>query len=152
MQGDFTDQPENVPELLKRFEGGADIVVGERDLTKLDRSSRRLAKLARLATRPLVAVPNVADPFGTFRLYRISVIRDTLKATGENLLVARDGWSVNLELLLKASRSARRVETVTIESRYDVRLRHSRVHPVPDAMRLFRFGFTARKWQPQAVR
>ena len=29
MQGDFTDQPEHVPELVKRFEGGADIVVVE---------------------------------------------------------------------------------------------------------------------------
>ena len=27
MQGDFTDQPENLPELVKRFEGGADIVI-----------------------------------------------------------------------------------------------------------------------------
>jgi glycosyltransferase involved in cell wall biosynthesis len=30
MQGDFTDQPELLPELIKRFEGGADIVIGER--------------------------------------------------------------------------------------------------------------------------
>ena len=26
MQADFTDQPEHIPELVKRFEGGADIV------------------------------------------------------------------------------------------------------------------------------
>jgi glycosyltransferase involved in cell wall biosynthesis len=30
MQGDFTDQPEHLPELIKRFEGGADVVVAER--------------------------------------------------------------------------------------------------------------------------
>jgi hypothetical protein len=29
-QADFTHQPEHIPELVRRFEGGADIVVGER--------------------------------------------------------------------------------------------------------------------------
>ena len=33
MQADFTDRPEDLPELIKRFEGGADVVVGERQLT-----------------------------------------------------------------------------------------------------------------------
>src|SRR5215471_5284423 len=32
MQADFTDQPEHLPELIKRFEGGADLVVAERTL------------------------------------------------------------------------------------------------------------------------
>ena len=30
VQADFTDQPEHLPELIKRFDGGADIVIGER--------------------------------------------------------------------------------------------------------------------------
>jgi len=30
MQADFTDQPEHIPELVKRFEGGADIVAADR--------------------------------------------------------------------------------------------------------------------------
>jgi hypothetical protein len=30
MQGDFTDRPEDLPELLRRFEGGADFVLGRR--------------------------------------------------------------------------------------------------------------------------
>ena len=30
LQADFTDQPEHLPELIKRFEGGADLVVAER--------------------------------------------------------------------------------------------------------------------------
>src|SRR6202167_5459585 len=29
MQGDFTDQPEHLPDLIRRFEGGADLVVVE---------------------------------------------------------------------------------------------------------------------------
>src|SRR2546423_1514735 len=33
MQADFTDRPEDLPELVKRFEGGADVVVAERQLS-----------------------------------------------------------------------------------------------------------------------
>ena len=32
MQADFTDRPEDLPELIKRFEGGADVIVGERQM------------------------------------------------------------------------------------------------------------------------
>src|SRR6185503_5322848 len=33
MQADFTDRPEDLPELINRFEGGADVVVAERAVT-----------------------------------------------------------------------------------------------------------------------
>lgn len=152
MQGDFTDQPENIPEMVKRFEGGADVVVGERATEKLDRSGRKLSRLARWATGPFVSVPNISDPFGTFRLYRISVVRDLLKQEADSLLTQGDGWAANLELLLKAAGVARRVESVNLEPRYDVRLRESRLHPFGDALRLFRFGWAARKWQAAQAR
>ena len=32
MQADFTESPDGIPELVKRFEGGADVVVAERTL------------------------------------------------------------------------------------------------------------------------
>jgi glycosyltransferase involved in cell wall biosynthesis len=84
MQGDFTDQPENIPELVKRFEGGADIVVAERPPEKLDKNGRSLTRLGHWATRPFLTVPNITDPFGTFRLFRISVIRELLKGAGDS--------------------------------------------------------------------
>src|SRR5579862_881080 len=47
MQGDFTDQPEHIPELTKRFEGGADVVVAERPATSTSPPSvRRLQRIA----------------------------------------------------------------------------------------------------------
>jgi glycosyltransferase involved in cell wall biosynthesis len=41
MQGDFTDQPEHIPEMVKRFEGGADVVVTERRMTDADPAAAR---------------------------------------------------------------------------------------------------------------
>ena len=85
-----------------------------------------------------------ADPFTTYRLYRISVLRELLKAIGDNPVVTSTGWAANMELLLKARRFARRLETVDLAPRYDVRTRESRVRPVADALNLFRFARKAR--------
>jgi glycosyltransferase involved in cell wall biosynthesis len=147
MQGDFTDQPEHLPELIKRFEGGADVVVAERAAASptAPQPVRLLRRLARWAVRPFVRVDGVTDPFGTFRLYRVSLIRDLIKQSGDAPLACNAGWTANLELLLKATAAARRVETVTIEPRYDVRPRESRIRPWTDAMNLFRFSRTARR-------
>jgi glycosyltransferase involved in cell wall biosynthesis len=145
MQGDFTDQPEHLPELVKRFEGGADVVVAEREPTAdAPVAVRRLRRVAPWVLKPFVAVPGVSDPFGTFRLYRISLLRDLIKAAGEAPLASGEGWAANVDLLLRALPAVRRVETVALPARYDVRPRESRVRPWADAMSLYRFGREAR--------
>ena len=147
MQGDFTDQPEHIPELVKRFEGGADVVVGESTgatAAAAPIAVRRLRRVAPWLIRPFVSVPGVADPFGSFRLFRISVIRDLMKASGDGAVVKGSGWAANVELLLGAAPLARRVETVMLDPRWDIRSRESRVRPFADAMNLYRFGWATR--------
>ncbi|HEY6220840.1 MAG TPA: glycosyltransferase family 2 protein, partial [Gemmatimonadaceae bacterium] len=47
MQGDLTDQPDILPEMAKRFEGGADVVVAERSMADaMPTPVRRLRKFA----------------------------------------------------------------------------------------------------------
>ena len=72
------------------------------------------------------------------------MLRDLLKAIGDGPVVTSSGWAANMELLLKASRFARRVETVDLAPRYDVRTRATRVRPVADALALLRFSRRAR--------
>lgn len=146
MQGDFTDQPDNLPELIKRFEGGADVVVAERPApgATAPQPVRWLRRLAPWVSRPFVKVDGVGDPFSTLRLYRVSTVRDALKGSGEQPLARGEGWAANLDLLLRVAGEARRVETVTAEPRYDLRPRESRIKPWADAMELFRFSRTAR--------
>jgi glycosyltransferase involved in cell wall biosynthesis len=159
MQGDLTDQPDDIPELARRFEGGADIIVAERTTeTPMPVPVRRLRRLAswlsqagawRFKSRTVVyrpamlSIPGVIDPFGSLRLYRISILRDLVKARGKSAVVENDGWAANAELLLRASAWARRVETVTFAQRFDLRPRESRVRPWIDARALFRFSRTA---------
>jgi hypothetical protein len=100
--------------------------------------------MAPWVVRPFVSVAGVRDPFGSLRLLRISVIRDLIKERGTEPLVLGDGWSANVDLLLRAAVHARRIETVEVTPRYDVRARESRIHAWSDAMGLFRFARGAR--------
>lgn len=147
LQGDFTDQPEHLPELIRRFDGGADVVVAERpaDAPSVPQPVRRLRRLAPWMVRPFVQVPGVRDVFGSLRLYRVSVIRDLIRERGDAPIVEGDGWSANLDLLLRATAHARRLETVELAPRYDVRPRQTRVRPWNDAMALLRFARAARR-------
>ncbi len=145
LQGDFTDQPEFIPEMVKRFEGGADIVVAESQSTADEpKPVRQLRRVAPWILRWLVKTPGVADPFGSFRLYRVSVLRDALKSAGQLPLISAEGWAANVDLLLATSLHARRVETLPLAARYDLRPRHSRIRPFADALNVYRFGRSAR--------
>jgi glycosyltransferase involved in cell wall biosynthesis len=148
LQGDFTDRPEHLPELIKLFEGGADVVVCEHATDEaMPKPVRRFKRLAHWVLRPFASVPGVTDPFGSFRLYRVSVVRDLIKERGDAPIVDGVGWGANVDLLIGAARHARRIETVEVEPRYDLRHRASRVRPWADAIGLFRLGRAARaRW------
>ncbi|HJU65264.1 MAG TPA: glycosyltransferase family 2 protein [Gemmatimonadaceae bacterium] len=146
MQGDFTDQPEHLPELVKRFEGGADLVIAEQSAVPRNAPPpvRRLRRVAPWLIRRFVKIPGVADPLRTFRLYRIAVVRDVLKEVGDAPIAHWRGWAANVEVLIKAARFSRRIEAAKLEPRYDLRPRPSRVRALPEAFDLYRFGWAHR--------
>ena len=146
LQGDFTESPEHLPELVKRFEGGADLVAVHRtmsDATPAD--ERRLRRWGRWAVTPFLRLPPVADPFTGFRLVRISVLRDLLRALGSRPVCAGDGWAANIDFALNVSPFARRIENVEFAPRYDVRQRASRRRGWPDVLALFHWARGARR-------
>jgi len=150
LQGDFTDQPEQIPEFVKKFEGGADIVVGESTADAGDPVPvRRLRRVARWLTRRFARVQGVTDPLGSFRLFRLSVLRDAVRAAGDVPVVVGEGWGVNVDLLHATVPHARRVETVVATPRFDLRPRPSRVKPWHDAVRFYRFSRAVRTRRPQ---
>ena len=154
LQGDFTDQPEHLPELIKRFDGGADLVVGERpaDALTVPQPVRALRRMAPWVVRPFVSIAGVRDPFATLRLFRVSVVRDLIKERGDQPLLVGEGWGANVDLLLRAAPHARRMETVELAPRYDVRARESRVRAWSDAMSLLKFARSARGRSVRASR
>lgn len=157
MQGDFTDRPDDLPELIKRFEGGADVVVAERNAIggtteeSTPKAVRWMRRVAPWAIRPFVSMPGIADPFGSFRLVRISILRDVIRHAGEAPIVQGAVWAANVDLLRRTVPLARRVETVAVDPRYDLRPRESRIHPWADALDLVRYGRVARRAPPHVA-
>ncbi len=145
MQADFTDLPEQIPELVKRFEGGADVVVADRTgSTDAPKPVRRLRMLSSLLLKRFTGLTGVGDPFSGFRLYRISVIKELLTARGNASLVSAPGIAADLQLLLAVARVARRVESVPLPASYEIRARESRIRPISDAIDLYRFALRNR--------
>ena len=99
---------------------------------------RWMRRVAPWVSRPLMSVPGVSDPFGTFRLYRITLLRDLLRHAGDEPIVQGTVWAANADLLARTAPLARRIETVYLEPPYDLRPRESRIHPWTDAVDLFR--------------
>ncbi len=146
LQGDFTESPEHLPELVKRFEGGADLVAVHRTMSDATpQDERRLRRWGRWAVTPFLRLPPVADPFTGFRLVRISVLRDLLKALGVRPVCAGDGWAANIDFALNVTPFARRIENVEFAPRYDVRQRASRRRGWPDVVALFHWARSARR-------
>lgn len=147
LQGDFTDPPGIVPEFARRFDGGADLVVGER-LVVADAPTavKRLFKGAHWAMRPFVRVDGVRDLTASMRLMRISVLRDALRAgTGNGASwLAGDSWTANTDLLLHLVPHARRVEAVPLEPTYGVRMRETRRVAMRDALSALKWAWSAR--------
>jgi glycosyltransferase involved in cell wall biosynthesis len=139
MQADFTDRPEDLPELIRRFEGGADVVVAEREpSSSWPVPVRLLHRVAPFITRPFIDVPGVRDPFGTLRAYRISILRDLMKRVGKSPIAHGDSWAANAEVLARVAPLARRIETTSITPRYELRPRSTRVRPWRHALSLYR--------------
>lgn len=103
-----------------------------------------------MATRFIGSVPGVTDPFASMRLYRISLIRDLIKESGDRPVVEGEGWAANLSLLRRAAAQARRLETVPLDPRYDVRARETRIRPWSDGITLLRSPRTPQRPSPSA--
>ena len=158
MQADFTDLPEHLPELVKRFEGGADVVAVERLMSEsAPEPVLKLAKLVRWLPRlwpvkSFATVPGVKDPFGGFCLMRIGIVRDMLKEHLERPFTSAPVWATNVELIRSAVRLARRTESVALESKWHLRPRETRVRPWPDVIDLLKRGWAARsRSKPRAA-
>jgi hypothetical protein len=147
MQSDFTDDPASVPELIRRFQGGADLVAGVRsDLSMAPRSTRALRLGARWLARPPGVPDGLSDPWNGFRLYRLAVLRRALGelAEGERLMT-EDGWAANLQLLLRVAPHLRQWDEVDVPFDLGRRYRESRFDAWGEMRSLYRAARHARR-------
>lgn len=138
LQGDFTDDPRDVVEMIKVIEGGADVVAGVEG-EPVGAAPRRIRWIRRLAPYLLGAAHEeapVADPLCGYRAYRIVVLKKALRQAEPEPLLSREGWASHVELLERTLPHARRVEEVGVRRRYDIRTRPTRFRPFRAAREL----------------
>lgn len=139
LHADFTHGPEYLPEIVKRLESGADLVVGQATVTgEPSRAARLVRKYARWLLRG-VQVSGVKDIVSGYGAYRLYCLRNALREQ-EGPLLTSEGWAANAELIARVARHARRVDTVEVLERHDLRQRPSRIDPWPLARQLWREG------------
>jgi glycosyltransferase involved in cell wall biosynthesis len=138
MHADFAHAPSYLPDLVRRLESGADVVVAQSALAGEASLARRLVRrIGPMLLRGRVQAPGVSDVVSGFMALRLITLRHAFRAQ-EGALLTADGWSANAELIGRTARVARRVETITAVERHDLRHRASRVHPWQTAMALWR--------------
>lgn len=126
LQADFTDAPERVPAMIRRFEGGADLVTVARDPD--EPKPRRLARLgSRILARGLHAPASISDPYASLRLYRLFALARAVEESGSTgRVLSHEGWAANAELLLKVWPHLRRFEELEAEPNPARRYRETR--------------------------
>lgn len=132
LQGDFTEDPEDVVGLVRVLEGGADIVAGvmEEGHRPLPGRVRLVRALARTLLRGVVAGAPVSDPLSGLRAYRVIVLKKALRDRPvEQPLLESEGWASNVELLGRLAPHARRIAEAPLGLRYDLQQRESRFKP-----------------------
>lgn len=139
LSADFTHSPEYLPEMVKRLESGADLVVAEARITGEPRRGARLVRRCAGWLLRHVRVPGVRDIVSGFTAIRLASLKNAFRAQ-EGPLLSSDGWAANAELIAKVARQSRRVETVDVVERHDLRQRPSRTDPWPLARELWQTG------------
>jgi glycosyltransferase involved in cell wall biosynthesis len=138
MHADFAHAPNFIPDLVRRIESGADIVVAQSRLQGEPSRTRRLVRrLAPVLLRGAVSVPGVSDVVSGFAVFRLVTLRNAFRSSPGPLLTTQ-GWAANAELYGRTARHARRVETIATVERRDLRQRPSRVNSWEAAMDVWR--------------
>jgi len=144
MHADFSHGPHFLPDFVRRLDSGADMVVGEATLAgEPSRGRRMLRRWAPMLLRRAVRVPGITDTVSGFVAFRLMTLKNASRQPGAALLTS-EGWAANAELIGRAAQHARRIETVPVIERHDLRPRDSRVQPWETARQIWKAGGSIR--------
>ena len=140
IQADFSDDPASTADLLRRLQGGADLVIGTCSNLRAAPRALRAARLgARIFARPSGIPDGVSDPWTGFRMYRLMVLRRALASLAEGeALITEEGWAANVELLRRVTPHVRQWDEIDVPLNFTRRYRESRFRAMPELRSLVR--------------
>ncbi|HZI74563.1 MAG TPA: glycosyltransferase family 2 protein, partial [Gemmatimonadales bacterium] len=98
MHADFAHGPQFIPDLVRRIESGADIVIAEGKLEGEPSRSRRLVRrFAPVLLKGAVSLPGVSDVVSGFAIFRLITLRNAFR-NGPAPVLSTQGWAANTEL------------------------------------------------------
>jgi glycosyltransferase involved in cell wall biosynthesis len=164
LQGDFTEDPEDLVSMCKAVEGGADLVVGQLDARSagMTRPLRAGRWVARMLVGRRRGAP-VSEPICGFRAYRLVVLRKAFRGaegseggTSESeanvppsLPTPTSGWAANVAMLARTAPHARRIDETPYTLRLEPRARPTRFEVMDELKALLPLRRV--RWSPRTA-
>jgi hypothetical protein len=114
LPADFAVTPAALPELLRRFESGADVVVGETPSGREPLGTRLVRRCAPWLLKPGLSLPGVRDLTSGVGVIRLITLRNCLRDPSERFLQS-EGPCAHAELVARTAARARQIAAVTLE-------------------------------------
>lgn len=123
MDSDNTHSPDFIPDMLKKIEDGADLVIASRyQAGSKEIGVPFLRKIysrgAKFLFQIFFNLPNVRDYTCGYRAYRVKLIESALKKFGNNL-ISRNGFACTDELLIHLATLTDFISEIPFILRYD---------------------------------
>lgn len=138
--GDFGVSPGVIPDLVRRIESGADLVVAEGRGRPRSPVGRLVGRMANWLLSPGLSVPGVGDLLSGVLAVRLVTLKRCMRGQAHGFLLS-DGLSARAELVARTASEARQISTVAVEPR-EVRNPPFSQRPLLEAFNLFRTGRT----------
>ncbi len=139
LPADFSVTPAVLPELLKRFESGADVVVGEVQPSEEPLGTRVVRRCAPWLLRPGLSLPGLRDLTSGVSAIRLITLRGCLRERPERFLET-DGPCVHAELVARTAARARQIAAVTLDEPVPPVRDRRRAGTLAQALSYFRAG------------
>ncbi len=115
LPSDFSVSPAVIPDLIKRIESGADVVVAETSYERASVGMRLVRRIAAWLLRPGMQLRGFRDVTSGVCAFRLITLRSSIRERKGRLLNT-EGRCANAELLARAATSARQIAVVPVES------------------------------------
>lgn len=139
LPADFSVSPTVLPDLIKRIESGADVVVGEPTVERVTTGMRIVRRSAPWLLRPGVRLNGLRDVMSGVYAFRLITLKSCLRSRSGPLL-RTDGRCANAELVARTSAVARQIAAVPIAADAPSGIPFKKERPMALAVSLFHAG------------